>query len=92
VAEGDRVMSREEVVELADAVAAWGGIAAGIGTTRYGAQLIVDAEDRDTAHHDPDSAAGAPLLPDHGRGRPDRHHRGGRRHLVPPPQALRGTR
>jgi len=49
VAEGDRVMSREEVVELADAVAAWGGIAAGIGTTRYGAQLIVDAEDRDTA-------------------------------------------
>jgi hypothetical protein len=49
VAEGDRVMGREEVVELADAVAASGGIASGIGTTRYGAQLIVDADDRDTA-------------------------------------------
>jgi hypothetical protein len=49
VAEGDRVMSRDEIVELADAVAAWGGIASGIGTTRYGAQLLVEAEDRDTA-------------------------------------------
>ena len=49
VAEGDRVVGREEVVELADAVAASGGIASGIGTTRYGAQLIVDADDRDTA-------------------------------------------
>jgi hypothetical protein len=49
VAEGDREVSREEVVELADAVAALGGIASGIGTTRYGAQLMVDAEDRDAA-------------------------------------------
>jgi hypothetical protein len=49
VAEGDRVLSREEIVELADAVAPSGGIASGIGTTRYGAQLIVDAGDRDTA-------------------------------------------
>ena len=49
VAAGDRLVSREEVVELADAVAGSGGIASGIGTTRYGAQLIVDAEDRDTA-------------------------------------------
>lgn len=49
VAEGDRVLSREEVVELADAVAAFGGIASGIGTTRYGAQLVIDADDRDTA-------------------------------------------
>jgi hypothetical protein len=49
VAEGDRVVSREEVVELADAVAASGGIASGIGTPRYGAQLLVEAEDRDTA-------------------------------------------
>jgi hypothetical protein len=49
VAEGDRVVSREEVVELADAVAAFGGIASGIGTPRYGAQLIVEAEDRETA-------------------------------------------
>ena len=30
--EGDRVLSREEVVELADAVAATDGIATGIGT------------------------------------------------------------
>jgi hypothetical protein len=49
VAEGDRVLSREEIVELADAVAGSGGIAAGIGTTRYGAQVIVDADDRETA-------------------------------------------
>jgi hypothetical protein len=42
-------MSREEIVELADAVAASGGIAAGIGTTRYGAQLVVEADDLDTA-------------------------------------------
>ena len=37
VAEGDRVVTREEVVELADAVAAHGGIASGLGTPRYGA-------------------------------------------------------
>jgi len=49
VAEGDRVVSREEVVELADAVAASGGIASGIGTTRYGAQLLIEADDRETA-------------------------------------------
>ena len=39
VAEGDRVMTREEIVELADAVAASSGIASGIGTTGYGAQM-----------------------------------------------------
>jgi hypothetical protein len=49
VAEGDRVVSHEEVVELADAVAAAGGIATGIGTPSYGAQLVVDAEDREAA-------------------------------------------
>jgi hypothetical protein len=49
VAEGDRVMSREEIVELADAVAPLGGIASGIGTTRYGAQLVVEADDREAA-------------------------------------------
>lgn len=47
--EGDRVMAREEIVELADAVAGSGGIATGIGTTRYGAQLMVHARDRDAA-------------------------------------------
>jgi hypothetical protein len=48
-AEGDRVLTREQVVELADAVAANSGIATGIGTNRYGAQLIVHAESRDEA-------------------------------------------
>jgi len=49
VAEGDAVMSREQIVELADAVAGSGGIASGIGTSRYGAQLIVEADDEATA-------------------------------------------
>jgi len=49
VAEGDREVSREEVVELADAVAVHGGIASGIGTNRYGAQMVIEADDRDTA-------------------------------------------
>jgi hypothetical protein len=48
-AQGERVLSREEIVELADAVAACNGIATGIGTNRYGAQLIVDAASRDEA-------------------------------------------
>jgi hypothetical protein len=48
-AEGDRVLSREEIVELADAVAASDGIATGVGTSRYGAQLIVDADSRQEA-------------------------------------------
>ena len=47
--EGDRVLTREEVVELADAVAVTDGIATGIGTNRYGAQLIVAAESREEA-------------------------------------------
>ena len=48
-AEGDRVLSRQEVVELADAVAASDGIASGIGSTRYGATLVVQASSRDDA-------------------------------------------
>jgi hypothetical protein len=48
-AEGDRVLSREEVVELADAVAAFDGIATGIGSNVYGAQLVVHADSRDEA-------------------------------------------
>ena len=48
-AEGDRVLTRDEIVELADAVASSSGIATGIGTNRYGAQLVVDAADRDEA-------------------------------------------
>lgn len=48
-AEGDRVLAQEEIVELADAVAASSGIATGIGTNRYGAQLVVRAASRDEA-------------------------------------------
>ena len=48
-AEGDRVLSREEVVELADAVAGSGGIATGIGTSRFGVQIIVEAASREEA-------------------------------------------
>ena len=48
-AEGDRIMKREEVVELADAVATCDGIATGIGTNRYGAQVVVFADSRDDA-------------------------------------------
>jgi hypothetical protein len=48
-AEGDRVLTREEIVELADAVAMSSGIASGIGTTRYGAQIVVEADSLDEA-------------------------------------------
>jgi hypothetical protein len=48
-AEGDRELTREEIVELADAVAGHNGIASGIGTFRYGAQLVVDADSLDEA-------------------------------------------
>ena len=48
-AEGDRVLSREEVVELADAVAANDGIASGIGSRHYGVTLVVQASSRDEA-------------------------------------------
>jgi hypothetical protein len=43
--EGDRPMTREEIVEFADAVAPYSGIASGIGELGYGAQIIVDAAD-----------------------------------------------
>jgi hypothetical protein len=48
-AEGDAVLTREEVVELADAIAPQAGVASGIGTNRYGARLIVRAGSRDEA-------------------------------------------
>jgi hypothetical protein len=49
VAEGDRVLTHEEIVELADAVAALDGIASGIGSMAYGAQVVVHAETSDEA-------------------------------------------
>jgi hypothetical protein len=48
-AEAERILAREEIVELADAVAGSNGIATGIGTSRYGAQLVVEADNRDEA-------------------------------------------
>jgi len=48
-AEGDREISLEEVVELADAVAAFSGIATGAATQSYGAQILVEAENLDSA-------------------------------------------
>ncbi|MBV9143376.1 MAG: hypothetical protein JO115_21075 [Pseudonocardiales bacterium] len=42
-------MKLEEVVELADAVAPISGIATGIGTNRYGAQVVVFADNREDA-------------------------------------------
>ena len=47
--EGDREVSLEEVVELADVVAPLNGIASGYGTMGYGAQIVVEAEDSDKA-------------------------------------------
>ncbi|HXL93687.1 MAG TPA: hypothetical protein VN969_32550 [Streptosporangiaceae bacterium] len=41
--QAEQILAREQVVELADAVAVYDGIATGIGTNRYGAQLIVEA-------------------------------------------------
>jgi hypothetical protein len=47
--EGDREVELEEVVELADAVAPLGGIATGMGTFGYGAQIVVDADNSEEA-------------------------------------------
>lgn len=42
-AQGDRPMDREEILRLADAIAPHQGIASGIGTTNYAAQIVVEA-------------------------------------------------
>ena len=49
VAEGDREIRLDEVVELADAVAVLEGIASGVGAMSYGAQIVVEAEHSDLA-------------------------------------------
>ena len=48
-AEGDRILELEEIVALADAVATMDGIASGVGTAVYGAQVVVEAESADDA-------------------------------------------
>jgi hypothetical protein len=47
--DSDRLMEREEIVELADAVAIYSGIATGMGQMTYGAQIIVEAVSREEA-------------------------------------------
>lgn len=49
VAEGDRELELAEIVALADAVAPFEGIASGVGSLSYGAQIVVDAESSDAA-------------------------------------------
>ena len=49
IAEGDRVLTHDEILELADAVAVHQGIATGIGSMAYGAQLVVQAATSDEA-------------------------------------------
>ncbi len=49
VAEGDREVTLDEVVALADAVARHEGIASGVGSTSYGAQVVVEAANSDDA-------------------------------------------
>jgi hypothetical protein len=48
-ASGDRLVTVDEVLELADVVAARGASASGIGTSAYGATFLVYAEDRERA-------------------------------------------
>ncbi len=48
-ADGDRPLEREEIVELADAVAPLGGIASGIGSMSYSAQMVIEASTPDQA-------------------------------------------
>lgn len=48
-ATGDRPMGRDEIVELADAVIPYDGIASGIGSTTYGVQILVEAPTREGA-------------------------------------------
>ena len=48
-AAGDREVTLEEVVDLADAVAKLDGIASGYGTMRYGAPIVVEADISDIA-------------------------------------------
>jgi hypothetical protein len=45
----DRILTHDEILALADAVAGSGGIATGIGTTHYGAQVVVTASTEDEA-------------------------------------------
>lgn len=47
--EGDRCLEREEIVELADAVSTYSGIATGMNQMGYGAQIVVVGRTREEA-------------------------------------------
>ena len=47
--DGAEVMTLERIGDLADAVAADGGIASGIGRPSYGVKVLVEAESRESA-------------------------------------------
>lgn len=49
VADGDRAVTHDEVLALADEVATLEGIASGIGAMSYGAQIVVEAASSDEA-------------------------------------------
>lgn len=49
VADGDREVTHDEVLALADEVARLEGIASGIGAMSYGAQIVVEAASSDEA-------------------------------------------
>jgi hypothetical protein len=46
---GDEVMTLDRIGDLAEAVAASGGIASGIGQSCYGVKVLVEATDRESA-------------------------------------------
>lgn len=48
-ATGDVIMKPEQIVELADRVAIYSGIATGIGNASYGVKIIVRADTREQA-------------------------------------------
>jgi len=48
-AEGTRALTQAEVVDLADAVAEQKGIASGIGTSRFGTTLLIEASTQEEA-------------------------------------------
>lgn len=45
----DEVMSQDQILELADAVAVHSGVATGVNQNAYGAQIIVEADNRTLA-------------------------------------------
>lgn len=69
-ATGDVIMKHEQILELADNVTAYSGIASGINSPCYGVKLLVDADTREEAiekamgyFHEAAQNAGLPMWP-----------------------------